>query len=155
MAGKYPTVAAVSMHPSALANEHAAAEKKRELDELVKKLCPRGILPAERKVWNRIAPDLAQAGRLKPLFVDCVLEYCRAKSEMDELREFIEKHGRTYIVVGRNGEQIKNRPEVGQLNEVKRWWGSLVSRLGLSPADEQRFNDRQGILFSDDDFYNI
>lgn len=155
MAGRYPQSASVSQHPSAAANAHAAEQKENEISEFVKKLCPRGISTEERRVWNRVAPDLARASRLKPLFVDYVLEYCRTKVEMDELRAFIEENGRTYVVHGRNGSQIKNRPEVGQLNEVKRFWNSMVAQLGMSPATELRFNDKQGSLFGDDEFENI
>ncbi|GAB3099753.1 P27 family phage terminase small subunit [Aestuariicella hydrocarbonica] len=154
MAGRYKQSATVSQHPAAAANEKAAADKEKEIAELVKQLCPRGISKDERRVWSRVAPDLARVGRLKPLFVDYVLEYCRTKVEMDELRQFIVDNDRTYIVDGRNGEQIKNRPEVGQLNEVKRFWNSMVAQLGMSPATELRFNDKQGSLF-DDDFGSI
>ena len=154
MAGRYKQTATVSQHPAAVANTQAVASKEKEIAAVVKQLCPRGISKDERRVWSRVAPDLARAGRLKPLFVDYVLEYCRTKVEMDELRKYILDNTRTYIVVGRNGEQIKNRPEVGQLNEVKRFWNSMVAQLGMSPATELRFNDKQGGLF-DDDFYNI
>jgi len=41
------------------------------------------------------------------------------------------------------------------LNDDWRKWNSLVAQLGLSPATELRFNDKQGSLFGDDDFTNI
>lgn len=154
MVGRYKQAGNVAQHPAAANSAQLSAKKEAEIAELVKTLCPKGITSDERKVWRRVAPDLARAGRLKPLYVDYVLEYCRTKIEMDELREFILEKGRTYIVEGRNGEQIKNRPEVGQLNEVKRFWNSMVAQLGMSPATELRFNDKQGNLF-DDDFGNL
>lgn len=152
MAGRYPQGGNVAVHPAAAQNEQAAAEKEAEIARLVKDLRPRGISKEERRVWDRVAPDLARASRLKPLFVDYVLEYCRTKVEMDELRQFIGKHGRTYTAQGRNGRQIKNYPEVGQLREVQRFWNSMVAQLGMSPATELRFNDKQGSLFDDDEF---
>lgn len=154
MVGRYKQSATVSQHPAAAANAKATANREQEIAALVKDLCPRGISKEERRVWNRVAPDLARAGRLKPLYVDYVLEYCRTKIEIDELRDFILKNTRTYVVSGRNGTQKKNHPEVGQLNEVKRFWNSMVAQLGMSPATELRFNDKQGSLF-DDDFGNI
>ncbi|MFI2810152.1 P27 family phage terminase small subunit [Microbulbifer sp. JSM ZJ756] len=152
MAGRYPQGSNVVAHPAADQNEQATAEKEAELKQLAKDLRPRGISKEERRVWDRIAPELARAGRLKPLFVDYVYEYCRTKVEMDELRQFIDEKGRTYEVFGRNGKQIKNFPEVGQLREVGRFWNSMVAQLGMSPATELRFNDKQGSLFDDDDF---
>lgn len=150
MVGRYKQASNVAQHPAAAKSAQLSAAKEAEIADLVKELCPRGITKEERRVWNRVAPDLARANRLKALYVDYVLEYCRTKVEMDELREFILVNDRTYKAVGRNGVQIKNRPEVGQLNEVKRFWNSMVAQLGMSPATELRFNDKQGNLFDDD-----
>ena len=97
-------------------------------------------------VWDDLAPHLDFLGRLKPHFVHTVAEYCIAISRLLELRERIKVHGETYVSKGRNGEQVKNRPEVAQLNEALRWWRSLTGMLGLSPADEK------GLLASQGDF---
>ncbi|MFS1524740.1 phage terminase small subunit P27 family [Microbulbifer sp. 2304DJ12-6] len=150
MPGRYPQAGNVVHHPAAAQNEQATAEKEAELKALAKKLRPRGVTKEERRVWDRVALELAKVGRLKPLFVDYIYEYCRTKVEMDELRQFIADNGRTYTVDGRNGEQIKNHPEVGQLREVARFWNSMVAQLGMSPATELRFNDKQGNLFDDE-----
>ncbi|WP_299582058.1 P27 family phage terminase small subunit [uncultured Microbulbifer sp.] len=152
MAGRYPQGGNVVSHPAAEQNEQASIEREAELKELVKDLRPRGTTKEERRTWDRVALELAKVNRLKPLFVDYIYEYCRTKVEMDELRQYIVDNGRTYTVMGRNGEQIKNHPEVGQLREVARFWNSMVAQLGMSPATELRFNDKQGSLFGDDDF---
>ncbi len=155
MTGRYPQSGNIVDHPAAAQNEQASAEKEAELKVLVKDLRPRGIAKEERRVWDRVAFELAKVKRLKPLYIDYIHEYCRTKVEMDELRQYIIDNGRTYTADGRNGIQIKNHPEVGQLREVGRFWNSMVAQLGMSPATELRFNDKQGSLFDDDEFYRL
>lgn len=146
---------------------------------LAKKLCPRGVTKEERKEWMRVATMLAEPSldRLKPHFVDAVLEYCRASIRLRTIRQFfvdlqemrrVEKESATarhtmigeiecehpisaefYEVQGRNGAQLKQHPHVGQMNETWRQWRSLMMELGLSPASERNMMPGQGDLFDD------
>ncbi len=50
----------------------------------------------------------------------------------------IEKHGRTYTCEGRNGFQIKSRPEVTQLNKLRRQLRGLLAEFGLTPSARSR-----------------
>jgi phage terminase small subunit len=127
--------------------------------KLAAKLCPRGVTKEERKEWMRVATMLADPvlDRLKPHFVDSVLEYCRATirlrmfrnsfdqrtrrlSEAEGVRENIVaretgEHGldaEMYVVHGRNGTQLKAHPFVAQMNETWRQWRSLMMECGLS-----------------------
>ena len=111
------------------------------------KLAPDDLSKAERKVWDRVAPELSKLGRLKAHFVDVIAEYCRVIARMIELRAILAEKGETYAVEGRNGRQEKSRPEVAQFNEAWRQWRSLTAMLGLSPADERGLVSGQGDLF--------
>lgn len=128
--------------------------------QLAKKLCPRGLTKEERKEWMRVATLLAEPtlDRLKPHFVDAVVEYCRATIRLRVLRQwFIDNTpegadrlaAETYEVEGRNGTQIKSHPHVAQLNETWRQWRSLMMECGLSIASERNMIPGQGDLFDD------
>jgi P27 family predicted phage terminase small subunit len=149
MAGRYKE-SNVATLPSSVDDEKHHARHVSVADQLK----PESLSCDERKVWDRIAPELSKQGRLKRHFVDFVAEYCVVKSRMDTFRSHLDSNGWSYTTTGRHGEQEKSLPQVAQLNDDWRKWNSLVAQLGLSPATELRFNDRQGSLF-DDDFSGI
>ena len=124
-------------------------EERAERDAAALKPCD--LTEYEAQIWDRIAPQLAQQGRLKPYYVDTVAEYCRALIRMRALRSTLQEEGETYSVSGRNGTQYKSRPEVAQLNETWRQWRNLTAALGLSPTDERGLAEGQGDLFPDAD----
>lgn len=154
MAGRYPQ-SNVATHPAYDQGQAASAENEELHRQAAKELMPRGLNAAEKRVWNRLAPELSRLGRLKKQHVDFFAEYCVVKVRMDGWRVYLDKNDWSYTTIGRHGKQLKSRPEVAQLNDDWRKWNSLVAQLGLSPATEKRFNDKQGSLFDDDDFGGI
>lgn len=142
--------------------------------QLASKLCPRGITKEERKEWMRVATMLAEPAldRLKPHFVDSVLEYCRATIRLRAFRNYFAANkidleqdvgenaiervtgepgldAEMYVVHGRNGSQLKSHPFVAQMNEAWRQWRSLMMECGLSIASERNMIPGQGSLFDD------
>ena len=115
-------------------------------------LRPDDLLSAdELMIWDRIAPNLAMLGRLKPHFVDALCEYCRVVRRLYDARKELDEKEWTYVTAGRNGTQRKSRPEVAQLNDDWRKWRSLVGEFGLAPASERGMQSGQGDLFDDFD----
>lgn len=150
MAGRYKD-SNVAEHPSVL-----EAEKDQAKHEAVAlELMPENLNEDERRVWLRLAPELSKKNRLKRHFIDFIAEYCVVKVRMDGWRRYLDENEWSYVTTGRHGVQEKSRPEVAQLNDDWRKWNSLVAQIGLSPATELRFNDKQGSLFDDDDFNTI
>ena len=123
----------------------------------VVKLRPKGLSPELRKEWTRVAPLLAEptVDRLKPRFVDVIIEYCRATVRLRLLRETMPTINMEIyrVEAGRNGTQVKTHPYIAQINETWRQWRSLVAMLGLSPADERNMIPGQGDLFDESDRY--
>lgn len=142
-----------------LRGEATAESEQRRIDaalRLAEDLKPHGLPEALGGEWDRIAPVLADPSldRLKPQYVDCVLEYCRVVVRLRELRaQFASVSEETYEVSGRNGDQLKTHPVVAQINEAWRQWRSLVGMLGLSPADARALVPGQGDLFEPTDKY--
>lgn len=153
MAGRYKE-SNVATHPAYDQGQAASAENDEKHTQIAKDLMPRGLSAEEKRVWKRLAPELSKLSRLKKHFVDIVAEYCVVKVRMDGWREYLDGNEWSYVTTGRHGMQRKSRPEVAQLNDDWRKWNSLVAQLGLSPATEQRFNDKQGGLF-DDEFNDV
>lgn len=154
MAGRYKE-SAIAKHPAFDRGKAAASENEQFHKDRAKDLKPRSLNRDEKRVWDRVAPELSRLGRLKAHFVDFIAEYCVVKVRLDRLRRDLDEIEWTYATSGRYGIQHKSRPEVAQLNDDWRKWNSLVAQLGLSPATELRFNDRQGSLFDDDDFDHL
>lgn len=114
------------------------------------KMRPRGFSRPERAVWDRVAPELSKAGRLKALYVDIVAEYCRVVARMAGSRKALDVDGWVRETGGRNGVQLKMRPEVSQLNDDFRKFAAMVKELGLSPASERNLDVTQGDLFGNE-----
>lgn len=62
--------------------------------------------------WNTLLPDIKDRENLKKSHLIQLKILCSQIVEYDELSEFLLYNGRTYESMGRNGLQIKLRPEV-------------------------------------------
>lgn len=149
----------------------AASLRAQAVRRAVNGLRPRGLDDEMRKEWNRVAHILADptVDRLKARYVDVIVEYCRATVRLRKIREAFdliahraaEEDGKAvdrlgaeiHVTAGRNGEQLKSHPHVGQMNETWRQWRSLVAMLGLSPTDERNLIPGQGDLFDESEQY--
>ncbi len=149
MAGRYKESALVR-HPATEQGQAAFAENDQIHKARAKEHRPRGLSREEGKVWSRVAPELSRLGRLRAHYIDFIEQYCVVKVRLDNWRMELDENGWSYKTTGRHGVQHKSRPEVAQLNDDWRKWNSLVAQLGLSPATELRFNDKQGSLFEDE-----
>lgn len=146
MRGRKPNI---TPHPAA-GRALSTPEKAALVPEDMAAHAREQLRPEELQVWDRVAPELASVDRLKPLYLDAVLEYCRVVTRLQESRQYLDEAEWTYIVEGRNGKQIKMRPQVAQVNEWWRHWRSLVGELGLSPASVRDLNMKQRSFFEDE-----
>ena len=147
MAGRYPETNNLAALPGA--DQDLGDQQARDQSN---ELRPDDLTEDQQKIWDRVCFELCKIRRMKPLHVDALREYCIITATMQEKRVFMAEPdtGWTYKVSGRNGTQLKTRPEVAHLNELWRQWNSLVAQFGLSPATEIRFNSRQlGLPFDD------
>ena len=113
------------------------------LDERAKmrleELRPEGMPDQLRWMFDRMALPLCHptVDRLTPVNGFMFMQLCRAIVrherlilELDELTEIYESHGR-------QGVQIKSRPEVAQLNETFRQIRGLAGEFGMTPSTER------------------
>lgn len=120
-------------------HENPTTENYAQSDELR----PVELLEDEKQVWDRIMPYLAKLDRLKPWYLDTLAEYCKVVAAMKRITLHLRVEGETYSSATRNGLQIKMRPEVGQLNELRRMLRSYVGDFGLTPAAEKQLTGMQ------------
>ena len=83
------------------------------------------------RYWNQILPDIQDRENLKPSHLIQLSVLCDLMVEYDELVEIISIEGRTYWSTGRNGDQLKLRPEVQQVNRVLSEVRNYSKILGL------------------------
>jgi P27 family predicted phage terminase small subunit len=128
--------------------------KEAAIRRAVATIRPRGLSPELRREWDRVATILAEpiVDRLKPRFVDVILEYCRLCVRLRALyAAFPNLSAETYQIKTRDGAQRKTDPLVGQRNETWRQWNSLRMALGLDPSSERNMLPGQGDLFDESD----
>lgn len=70
------------------------------------------------KYWNIFLEDVKDRDNLKPSHLQQLRILCDLCVELDELQDIIDIEGRTYESEGRNGVQIKLRPEISEKNRV-------------------------------------
>ena len=136
--------------------------RQRSVERAVRTLRPKGLTKDERAEWRRVGRVLAapHIDRLKPHFVDVIYQYIVVCIELRELRLAMPAPGRRFYknaesadAGARNGVQFRSHPNVAQFNAAWMRWANLVSRLGLSPADERNMLPGQGDLFDETDQY--
>lgn len=139
MAGRKPVLSNVHYLPE------SGQVTSKQIDDAASLKPP--MSDAAGAVWDCLAPEMMMLGRLKPHFVAAFAEYCYLLARIAETRKWLADNEETYTVVGRNGPQIKSRPQVAQLNDDWRKLSRLTSCFGLTPSDEKSLvNSIQGNL---------
>jgi P27 family predicted phage terminase small subunit len=98
-------------------------------------LCPRWVTGHARNIWHRLAPKLIKSGVLSMFDVDVLGQYCRELAAYIAASEYLDRVGQTYVFKGRDGRQIRPRPEVKIAQAALTNSGRLAACLGLTPAD--------------------
>lgn len=153
MAGRYPAPAESTADK--VVNFPGTDQTKAMSDEEALKIAnnalPRGLSDAEREIWQTDVPAYVKVNRFKDHFIRFYREYCIVIARMEENKAYMDDplNGWTYMTKGRNGIQVKSRPEVAQYNDDWRKLNSLINQIGGSPATDQRFNNLQPSLFDD------
>jgi hypothetical protein len=89
-----------------------------------------------KKYWSMYLCDIKDRENLKPSHLQQLRVLCDLSVEYDELQDILTLQGRTFESEGRNGFQIKIRPEVAQLNRVVTEIRNYSKILGLVLAKD-------------------
>lgn len=112
-----------------------------------------------RDMWLRLHPVLVKYVGLSILDLPKLEMYCEsyaryrlAKEALYDTKDGATVFSTTYTTHGRNGKQIKTRPEYHQMLEEARLMHSLGAEMGLSPSSRARLKGlAQGDMFDEFD----
>ena len=93
--------------------------------------------------WGIYLPSIVSRENLKPAHLQQLRILCDLSVEYDELQDIIDLEGRTYLSVGRNGDQIKLRPEVDLLKKIVTEIRSYSKMLGLVLYKDTETNEEK------------
>lgn len=118
-------------------------------------LKPKGLPDDVSAMWDRLGPPLCMPHRRFPLDEASAYMFeqlCHAAVRLDQLRRAVADEGEVYESEGRQGRQIKNHPNVGQMNECYRQVRSLAAEFGMTPQSARgvQLPGQQAFRFNDD-----
>ena len=96
---------------------------------------PRELVGEAAREWNRLVPELIQAGYLTRLDRGVMIRYCRAWDRWNAIDKKLEED----LVVGSEGTLVRN-PLWFVRADLERTLAGLGDRLGLAPAPRRRMN---------------
>lgn len=100
------------------------------MDILEKYPCP-SEKESFKAYWQMYLLDIKDRDNLKLSHIQQLKVLCDLSVDYDELRSILTLQGSTYESEGRNGLQIKLRPEISQLNRVITEIRNYSKMLGL------------------------
>jgi hypothetical protein len=110
---------------------------QEQQDEILSKFpCP-SEKESFLRYWLIYLSDIKHRDNLKPSHFQQLKILCDLSVEYDEIKMTLDLEGRTYSSEGRNGFQIKIRPEVAQLNRVVSEIRNYSKILGLVLVKDQ------------------
>ncbi|WP_108262492.1 P27 family phage terminase small subunit [Mangrovicoccus ximenensis] len=92
------------------------------------------------KVWEQLAPVMAQKKRLEGHYEHSFAAYCEACADFIRFTGEIATYGSWYEVKTRNGLQQKHTAVWKQRQEVVATMQRLGAVFGMTPVDEQRLS---------------
>lgn len=100
------------------------------------------------RYWDLFVDDILTREGFKPFHLEQLRVLCELFVEVDELTRIVKEEGYTYYSEGgRNGDQLKIRPEISQLNrtrtEIRNYCKILCLTLekGYIPEDDTENGD--------------
>jgi phage terminase small subunit len=91
--------------------------------------------------WEETLPAILSRENFKPPHLQHLRVLCDLYVDYDQLQAIIDLEGRTYWSAGRNGDQLKLRPEVQQMNRVLSDIRNYSKMLGLLLVKDTQTND--------------
>lgn len=97
--------------------------------------CPEHLHSSGKEAWNKLSVLLDSMGVLTEADTFTLERLCDCYTDILECRILIEQDGRTYTVIGSDGNAIiKHNPAVAQLRAADSQFKSYLVEFGLTPA---------------------
>lgn len=124
----------VEFHPGPVKSEEAETELSDK--ELKHDYPPPKRHPVFRATWMKFVDSIVRRDNFMEGHLLTFEILCDLYVESHDLTKWIDKHGRSYASVGRQGEVWKLYPEVALKKKVESQIGYYVKLLGLSPKKD-------------------
>jgi P27 family predicted phage terminase small subunit len=97
---------------------------------------PRELLPAARREWRRVAPELQRLGLLTVVDGPSLAAYCQCYARWLEAEEHLREHGRVVVIRSDKGEvrNVLPSPYVGIAVKMLEKLRQFAADFGLNPA---------------------
>lgn len=104
--------------------------------------CPDWVHPEGRALWDRLAPQLAFAGMLRPADAQALTRYCDAWARWVEAAKFISANGEFFVVKNKQAQiaGFQYFPQTHQYHRFHKMLIQLERELGLTPAARARLH---------------
>lgn len=93
--------------------------------------------------WKIFIEDICERANFKPGHLEQLEILCDMFSELEEMKLYIKENGYSYESHGRNGVQVKIRPEVQQKNILVNTIKNFSKHLGITPTKDENFTDKK------------
>lgn len=115
---------------------------EKKTSKATKKYPPPSTHPTYAARWNEFISDVTERTNFKPGHLAQLDILCRMYVEHDKLTEIVRVEGYVYWSEGgRNGPQLKARPEVPQLNRTRSEIRAYSKTLGLLLVKDTDFGE--------------
>lgn len=94
--------------------------------------------PIAKAEWKRIVPKLKELGLLTDIDVVALEVYCMTYSEYVQAEKVLEKKGRVYLALTRDGNSLKARPEVGISQKARHLMKAYLAEFGMTPSSRSK-----------------
>lgn len=101
---------------------------------------PAGLSEREAAVWDRLVATLEEMQVVTVADWPELERYARQWCRWEDCEAVIRASGMTYEVEGRNGRQIKERPEVREAARLDASLRAIEQQFGLTPASRSRLS---------------
>lgn len=96
---------------------------------------PPWMMPEAKRIWQRLAPQLAAMGVLTTVDGDALTRYCQSLARWRRAQVILGRKGDTYSTKTDAGHQvIKPRPEVAIAGKLDGVLAKLEGQFGLTPS---------------------
>ena len=117
---------------------HRPLPKNEPKPKLAIPPCPDWLSINAQKIYWRIAEILMNSKTITVADGIALAMLSDSWAEFIEMRKYIQENGPTYSIDGRNGHQVKARPEVKIAADAWRRARQLLPEFGLTPSARSR-----------------
>ena len=112
----------------------------------LKRIAPKELSTAARKIWDQLAPELVRLRFLKESDRAAFSRYCEYFSRWWELTAILAKEGDSYWTESLHGKMQRINPNFQIRDRLEQRLQSLEDRMGLNPAARQQIMQRLAAL---------